>query len=1141
MGATANDKIASAKFEVLGMTCASCQSTVERALRGADWPDVVDARVNLLAETADVDFMEPVAPKTLVEAIAALKEAVEDAGFDATPQPTATLMARSQAKVTAQFEVLGMTCASCSGAVERAARAVSWPAVADVRVNLLTDSAQVDFLEPEPPKTTAEAVEILREAMEDVGFDVTAKDVGAVAVSAPASERECRITADVTPGTNISELGAALRASNGVLSVQESVAADSEMHFDVHFDGTVITARQLIKVLERAGAAGARPSTADSGSSSALERARGRRQSEAANWRRKFIVAAGFCVPIMGLMYSSMGDTRTSESTLALDNGIDLKGLAMLCFASVVQFCCGGVFYQEAFAGLRHRKLGMSTLVSLGTTAAYASALAVFVQGVALGQPCAAKLNFDTSSMLIAFVLLGKWLESRAKGSTGDAISALLALQAHTALLVEMDDETGLATEREIDAKHLCEGDVVKVLPGSKVPADGVVVSGASEVDESALTGESVPVPKAPGDKVVGATMNHGGTIQVELLGVGDKSVLSQIAKLVEEAQSQKAPVQELADRISARFVPFVVMIAILTLIFWLTVLHTSTIDINELPEADRSQPNIFSLMMCVSVLVVACPCALGLAAPTAVMVGTGVGARNGILIKGGGSLESAHTVTTVVFDKTGTITEGHPRVKDMEVLLQTNGLQNGDLSWLPTPLVDVWQRLECAGCTAKTPLYCALMPLLYLAGSAERSSEHPLAKCVVREAERLLGESMKESIAPPFAEPQAFRAVPGFGLEATVDNHVVHIGNEAWLKQSNVRIQEAGPKARELRETMEAEGKTVILVAVDGTLLLLVAMADSVKSDAAATVRILQAMDREVVMLTGDTRRTALAVAKEVGIPPRCVVAGVLPSQKAEKIRELQGQSVVESEADVESLTKPLVPKAAPVAHRMVAMIGDGVNDAPALAQADLGIAIGAGTEIAMEAADMVLVKSRLWDVVVALHLSTTIFRRIQLNFLFSMGYNCLGIPLAAGLMFFLVGHPLPPSVSGFAMALSSVSVVSSSLLLQRYRPPVPGSVVDARGCSCCMPTRALAEDTQRAERRRSRENLDNARSLGRSLSLQSPQSPNRQQPPKSPRRQVLIQGVSENCGRLFGKECDCNPASCPCRTKAMRKLSGS
>lgn len=1075
-------------FEVLGMKCGSCVQKAEKALRAL--PDVVDVNVNLLSESVTVDMMLLPAPSSIPAASAAVINALTSVGLTASVSKLPELAA---GPTTLHFEVLGMTCASCVGTVERALKSIA--GVADAQVNLLAETATVRFTDAVPEQDLDSKVKALHEAVDAAGYEASLKpslargqEHEAVLVGTAPEVQDVEQTVVSSTGSVVAEL----QQLPGVASVVPNESPEA-LELQVRFHGErERVLRELLWTFEDAGFLGVH--VREKRSQSALERAQERRGSEALAWKRSFCISLVLTLPVVLLMW--VFSPMRSLHKFFMPNNVDLAGLLMFALATPVQFGSGWVFYKEAVSGLRHRKLGMAAMVVLGTTAAYLSSCLQLVSKLLCHEMAAMSLDFDTSSLLITFVLMGKWLECRAKGSTGDAITALMALAPRTALLLQG------RREREVDAKLLLQGDLVKVLPGAKIPADGVVAWGESAVDESALTGESLPIPKKVGDEVIGGTVNHGSVLQVRLTTVGENSALSQIVGLVEQAQSQRAPVQEFADRISGVFVPVVMTLSLLTFILWVILTHCGFVTF-----PSRQNPLTFSLMMAISMLVVACPCALGLAAPTAVMVGTGIGAQNGVLIKGGRALETAHHVQTVVLDKTGTITEGKPSVTDIE-LLANDFPEN----WL----ADVANHLKNIGCTAHPDSQMRqVLPALYLASCAEKGSEHPLGQAVARDAEKMLQQwsTSETEVSPMLLEPETFRASPGRGIEATVLSHRLCIGTAAWIRSQGLDVA-----AKELQHALEDDGKTVIFVAIDQRPVLLLALADTVKSEAAQSIRALQRMGREVYMLTGDNQRTAHAVARQVGIKPENVVAEVLPSGKSAKVKELQ--SIPAPSVTRQSLCSRLLRKICcfrsrePLldgevhteVHRFVAMVGDGVNDAPALAQADLGIAIGAGAEIAMEAADMVLVRSQLSDVVIALHLSSAIFHRIQLNFLFSLGYNAIGIPLAAGLFFALTGQPLAPFVSGGAMAMSSVSVVLSSLMLRRYKAP---SIVErARpGLLQRILPSLGGSDALLRELQGEREALESAR--------------------------LMVQGKSITCGALWGSSCNCrrNGGACPCR----------
>jgi len=621
---------------------------------------------------------------------------------------------------------------------------------------------------------------------------------------------------------------------------------------------------------------------------------------------------------------------------------------ALWAFTTPVQFWVGAQFYRGAWAALRHRTSDMNTLIAVGTSAAYFYSLAMTIApGFFRTRGITPAVHYETAAVIITLILLGRLLESIAKGRTSEAIKRLMGLQSKTARVVRDGEET------DVPVDEVRIGDRVVVRPGEKIPVDGVVREGASAVDESMLTGESLPVEKRPGDGVIGATLNKTGTFRFEATKIGKETVLAQIIRLVEEAQGSKAPIQRLADRVAGVFVPTVIGIAVLTFLVWLAV--------------GPSPAFLFAMLNFVAVLIIACPCALGLATPTAIMVGTGKGAELGILIRSGASLETAHKVTTVVFDKTGTLTKGEPEVTDI--------------------VRDETGEPRAASCEE----------LLRVAASLERGSEHPLGEAIVMRA--------KEQ-GLTLSEVTEFDAVPGLGVRGRVDGRTVLLGNARFLAESGIEVHPLAPAAEELA----AQGKTPMFVAVDGRTAGLIAVADTLKERSVEAVRALHHLGLELIMITGDNRRTAAAIAKQAGIDR--VLAEVLPEQKADEIRKLQAEG------------------------KVVAMVGDGINDAPALAQADVGIAIGTGTDVAMEASDITLIRGDLTSVVTAIELSKRTIRTIRQNLFWAFLYNVLGIPIAAGVLYPFTGLLLDPMIGSAAMALSSVSVVSNSLRLRRFRP---------------------------------------------------------------------------------------------------------
>jgi Cu+-exporting ATPase len=609
-----------------------------------------------------------------------------------------------------------------------------------------------------------------------------------------------------------------------------------------------------------------------------------------------------------------------------------------------VMFWAGSSFFINAWKALKHHSATMDTLVAVGTGTAYLYSLfpTLYPQWF-IDQGLRPDVYFEIAATIIALILLGNLLENRAKGQTSEAIRKLMGLQAKTARVVR-DGET-----IDIPISAVVLADVVLVRPGEKVPVDGEIIDGSSTLDEAMVTGESIPVQKQVGDEVIGATLNKTGSFKFRATRVGKDTFLAQIVQLVQQAQGSKAPIQRLADQVTGWFVPGVIAIAILTFVVWFNVMGNVTM----------------ALITTVGVLILACPCALGLATPTSIMVGTGKGAENGILIKGADSLELAHNVKTIVLDKTGTVTQGQPTVTDY---VTVSGTANGN---------------ELA--------------LLRLAGSLERNSEHPLAEAVVQYA---------QSQGVTLTDAQDFDAIAGSGVQGSVMGHWVQIGTYRWMHELAIDTQ----RLKDPWDRLEQGGKTAVWLAVDGQVEAIMGIADAVKPSSASAIRTLQKMGLEVVMLTGDNRRTAEVIAREVNI--QRVMAEVRPDQKADQVMALQQEG------------------------KLVAMVGDGINDAPALAQADVGIAIGTGTDVAIAASDITLISGDLWGIVTAIQLSRATMQNIRQNLFFAFVYNVAGIPIAAGILYPVFGWLLSPIIAGAAMAFSSVSVVTNALRLRNFRP---------------------------------------------------------------------------------------------------------
>ena len=822
---------------------------------------------------------------------------------------------------TLELPIEGMTCASCVARNERALRKVE--GVASAEVNFATEKATVTF---DPNVVSAQD---LVQTVEAAGYEV----VTAQAV-VPILGMTC--------ASCVSRVERALRKPAGVLGADVNLATEKATVTYIpgqatHADLVTAVRAAGYEVIEDGGV----------GEESAEAAADAAEAARAAAYRQlKIKVVVGFVFSIV-IFAGTMQPDWFPFLPSWLHNGYVLWALA-----TPVQFWVGGQFYRTAWSALRHGTTTMNTLIALGSSAAYFySVLGVLFPSFFAHQGLSMPMYFDSAAFIITLILFGRLLEARAKGQTGAAIKALIGLQPRTARVLRGGAET------DVPIVEVLAGDLIVVRPGEKVPVDGVVTAGASAVDESMLTGEPIPVAKKLGDEVIGATMNTTGSFTFSATKVGADTALAQIIRLVERAQGSKPPIARLADVIAAYFVPAVIGIASLTFVVWLVLGPSPSLN--------------YALLNFVAVLVIACPCALGLATPTAIMVGTGKGAENGVLIRDGAALETAYKLDTVVLDKTGTITEGRPRVTDVVVF---GGGEGGGAAAGP----DGSPELDEDG-------------LLRLVAAAERGSEHPLAGAIVSAAE-------ERGLSVP--EAGGFEAVAGHGIRAVVDGRTVVAGNKRL----------AGAAAAELTGRFAAEGKTAITVLVDGAPAGAIAAADTGKPGSAAAVRRLRELGLDVVMLTGDNARTAAVIAREVGIER--VVADVLPEQKAEKVAELQAGG------------------------RKVAMVGDGINDAPALAQADLGVAIGTGTDVAMEASDITLMSGELSGVATAVSLSRATIRIVKQNLFWAFAYNVALIPLAAGVFYPPFGVLLNPIYAAAAMGLSSVTVVTNSLRLRRFRP---------------------------------------------------------------------------------------------------------
>ncbi len=817
----------------------------------------------------------------------------------------------------------GMSCAACARRIEQGL--ANTAGVHRASVNFATGRATVEY-DPQ-----AQNVRQLIERVKDVGYGV-----GGTARADFVVDDSSRPAGSSIP------LEDHLRSIRGIVDATFNLGT---MEVRAEYLPGTISIREIRRQIESFGyrVAETPPDSADVQTEDVEQAARA---AEYRELRRKFWIAAVLSLPVLVI--------AMSHGAVAWLNFPGVNWL-QLVLATPVVFYCGAQFYRGAWAAFRQRAADMNTLIAIGTGAAYLYSVAatiapsLFAQAAAAGGAHHAEAGmvpvyFEAASVIIALILLGRMFESRAKGRTGEAIRRLIGLQAKTARVVRD------AVEKDVPIEEVVPGDLVVVRPGEKIPVDGQVHGGTSTVDESMLTGESLPVEKKPGDEVFGATINKTGSFRFRATKVGRDTALQQIVRLVQDAQGAKAPIARLADVVSGIFTPIVLCIAIATFAVWFVAAPT---------EARFTT----ALVNFVSVLIIACPCALGLATPTAIMVGTGRGAEHGVLIKGGEALETAHKLQTIVLDKTGTITRGEPAVTDV----------------FPSPEMNEDE-------------------LLRLAASAERGSEHPLGEAIVRAA----GDQ-----GLTLAEPTAFNAVAGHGIEVTVEDRRLLLGNAKLMRDRQVVVDEA---MRRRAETLAGEGKTPMFVSAGGQLAGIIAVADTVKDESKEAIHALRRMGLEVVMMTGDNRRTADAVARHLGIER--VFAEILPEGKAEQVKRLQQEK------------------------KVVGMVGDGINDAPALAQADVGIAIGTGTDVAMEASDVTLIRGDLRGVVAAIALSHATIRTIRQNLFWAFIYNVIGIPIAAGLLYPLVGWLLSPMLASAAMSFSSVSVVANSLRLRRFRP---------------------------------------------------------------------------------------------------------
>ncbi|XP_024974245.1 copper-transporting ATPase RAN1-like isoform X2 [Cynara cardunculus var. scolymus] len=916
------------QVRVTGMTCAACSSSVEGALMSLN--GVVSASVALLQHKADVVFDPNLVKEEDV------KNAIEDAGFDAEIlQEQSTARTKPQGTLVGQFTIGGMTCAACVNSVEGILRKL--PGVKRAIVALSTSLGEVEY------DSSIISKEEIVNAIEDAGFDA----------SFVQSSEQDKIILGVIGIASELDVQALESILCNLKGVKQFGFNRISRELDVLFDTEILGPRSLVDALVRESSGRFQIHVKNP-----YTRMVSQDQEESANMYRLFTSSLFLSLPIFLMRFICPHIPLLYALLLWRCGPFQMGDWLNWILVSLVQFVIGKRFYIAAFRALRNGSTNMDVLVALGTTASYVYSVYALLYGAITG--FWSPTYFETSAMLITFVLLGKYLEILAKGKTSDAIKKLVELVPATALLLVKDKDGKNVGEREIDALLIQPGDVLKVLPG-----------------------ESAPVLKEADSLVIGGTINFHGLLHVRATKIGSDTVLSQIISLVETAQMSKAPIQKFADYVASIFVPTVVALSFVTLLGWYISGTLGAYPDDWLPE--NGNHFVFALMFSISVVVIACPCALGLATPTAVMVATGVGANNGVLIKGGDALERAQKVKYVIFDKTGTLTQGKATVTTVKVFTE---MDRGDF--------------------------------LRLLASAEASSEHPLAKAILEYARHFnffenptatdesQSHSNESAMSGWLLEATDFSAIPGRGVQCDIDGKQVLVGNRSLLAEKGIAIP---TNIENFVVDLEENAKTGILVAYDSVLIGVVGVADPLKREAAVVVEGLKKMGVRPIMVTGDNWRTARAVAKEVDIQD--IRAEVMPAGKADVIRSFQKDGSI------------------------VAMVGDGINDSPALAAADVGIAIGAGTDIAIEAADYVLMKNNLEDVITAIDLSRKTFTRIRLNYVFAMAYNVISIPIAAGVFFPWLKIKLPPWVAGACMALSSVSVVCSSLLLRRYKKP--------------------------------------------------------------------------------------------------------
>jgi len=891
------------KFKIDGISCQACVARIEKAvgkIKGVD-----STTVNPISEILTVEADEK---KVSSEDI---KKTVSDLGYG--------IKERETKLNKATLKIDGMTCQACVKRVEKAVNKLE--GVLDGNVNLTTEKLSVSYDE--------DSVDLdeIKKAVVDAGYSIEEeKKINTVTLS----------IGGMTCQSCVSRIEKKTSQLLGVETINVNLATEKAL---VEYRKNEIKLSEIVKFINELGYKAVKEDTVKDLDGD-------KKQKELQNEWKKFIIAILFALPVF---YISMGHMMGMPVPRIINPENNPMNFALIqLLFSIPVILIGKRFYVTGIKLLFKFSPNMDSLIAMGTGAAMIYSLYGTYMISSGNIEYVHFLYYESAVVILALIMLGKYLENVSKGRTSEAIKKLMGLQPKKASLIKNGDIV------EVDIEDVEKGDILLVKPGESIPVDGEVTEGSSSVDESMLTGESIPMEKTPGSKVVGASINKNGSIKIRATAVGSDTALAKIVKLVEDAQGSKAPIARMADVISGYFVPVVIGIAIVSAITWYILGTTGKVVLSETPA-------IFSLSIFIAVLVIACPCSLGLATPTAIMVGTGKGAEYGILIKGGEALEMTHRVDTIVFDKTGTITEGKPKLTDV--------ISSGELSD---------------------------NEILKLAASAELHSEHPLGDAIV--------EGAKEK-GLKFAKIEKFNSITGMGIEALVDEKNILVGNQKLMKTKGIEVNFTPEE-----DQLSKEGKTLMLVAADGKFQGVVAVADTVKKTSKEAVKILKEMGIKVAMITGDNALTAEAIAKEVGI--EIVLSEVMPEDKSIEVKRLQKNGA------------------------RVAMVGDGINDAPALAQSDVGIAVGSGTDVAIESADIVLMKSDIKDVASAIQLSHATIRNIKQNLFWAFAYNSMGIPVAAGVLYLITGHLLNPMIAGAAMAMSSVSVVTNALRLRFFKP---------------------------------------------------------------------------------------------------------